>query len=98
MIIYMDRVPTYRFKSKQSFAKMLWPRLIGINISPGDPPEVIPVYIPFARVEPGDGQVVIELSMWTEDAWVILLYKRWPFVYITRGGGIDLATRRIDED
>jgi hypothetical protein len=91
----MDRVPKQRFDRKVKFPNMLMPRLIGVNIAPGEPVEVIPVYIPFLRWEPGDGQLLIELAMWTDNAWVILLYSRWPFVYITRGGGVNLSERDI---
>ena len=99
MIVYIDRVPRYKFPKRISFRGMLWPRLEGVNIV-GDENgfEVVPVYVPFARISPGDGQLLIELAMWSHNAWIIFLFNRWPFIYIERGGGTDLESREIDED
>lgn len=97
MIVYIDRVPRYKFSNRMKFKGLLWPRLEGVNIvGSGDDLEIVPVYVPFARIFPGYGQILIELAMWSHDAWVILLYNRWPFIYVTKGGGIDLESRDIE--
>ena len=80
---------------------MLWPRLYGINIvwdRSGKEPEVMPVYIPFIRYETMPGQLLIEISGWTNDATIILLHRNWPFVYITKGGGIELDVRNMEDE
>lgn len=100
MIIYLNKQPRVRYRKWQKIAHMLLPRLYGVNIvwdSSGKEPEIMPVYIPFMRYEAGDGQLLIEVGAWSENAIVILLFNRPPFVYITRGGGIELDIRREDD-
>lgn len=101
MIIYLNREAKYYYRRWQRIAHMLWPRLYGVNIvwdDSGKEPEVMPVYIPFMRVERGDGHMLIELGMWTDSAIVILLFLRWPFIYVTNGGGIELDVRNIEDN
>ena len=101
MIIYMNKEPRFYYKRWQKIANMLWPRLYGVNIvydNSGKDPEVMPVYIPFMRVERGDGQMVIELGMWGEAATVIMLFTTWPFMYVTSGGGIELDVRTMEDE
>ena len=93
MIIYMNKMPTFKYSRWQKIRNMLLPRLYGFNVvydKSGKDPEVMPVYIPFARIERGEGVMVIEISAWTEDALVVMLYNQWPFIYATKGGGIQL--------
>jgi hypothetical protein len=101
MIVYMNRMPKYKYSRWQKIKNMFLPRLIGINVvhdRSGKDPEIMPVYIPFVRYEKGNGMLLIELAAWTHDAVVILLYSQWPFVYVTRGGGTELDIKRIGDD
>ena len=95
MIIYIDRQPKFRIPKRTKVKNTLWPRLEGINISPGEDPEVTPVYVPFLRYYPGDGQIVLEISGWSHKFWVVMLYTRWPFIYVTRTEGIELDTKDL---
>jgi hypothetical protein len=97
----MNKVARFRYKRWHHIANMLMPRLHGINVvwdNSGKEPEVMPVYIPFIRFLPGDGQLLIEIAAWSENALVILLFSQWPFVYWERGGGIELDIRRKDDE
>lgn len=93
MIIYMNRVVRYKYSRWQKIRNMFLPQLYGFNVvydKSGKEPEVMPVYIPFARIERGEGILVIEISAWSTNALVVMLYNRWPFIYVARGGGIQL--------
>ena len=97
MIIYVNRQPKYKFSRFQRLVNMLWPALHGIDIEgvkDGDV-EVLPVYLPFARYEKGDGQLLIELAFWRTKAIVIYLFNRPPFYYVTRTDGVTLDPEEV---
>lgn len=101
MIIYMNKIAKFKYSRWQKIRNMFLPRLYGFNVvydRSGKDPEVMPVYIPFARMERGEGMAVIEISAWSENALVVMLFTRWPFVYFARGGGIQLDILKKGED
>lgn len=98
MIIYFDREPKYKFRKTVKLPSTLWPRLIGVNVIPGKPTEVEPVYVPFVSWLVGDRHVILEFHLWGDKPWIVLLATKRPFVYVTRGGGIQLQSRDYYED
>lgn len=101
MIIYMNKIPKFKYRHWVSISNMFLPKLYGVNIvydRTGKAPEVMPVYIPFLRVEHQNGWLLLEIPMWRENPWVILMFKQWPFFYVSRGGAIQLDIRTTEDE
>lgn len=98
MKIFVRKQLVDDLKTRPKIKGVFLPRLFGINIDVADGKVIVePVFRGLLRFFNGDWHVVLEISFWKEEGWIVFIGFVRPYFKIWKTGGFALDYEEVED-